>query len=358
MTNTPAKAEDKKEQLPVITAPRLPFHPALAEQFGIDQTIWRVLCESIFPAAQSIEGIALAIRYCKAQNYDIMKRPVHIVPMWNSKLRKTVETVWPGINSYRTTAARTGQYGGCDATEFGEMVEEIFAGDVSEWENRVEVVKKKEITMRYPEWARVTVYRIINGMRCQFPGPKVFFKEIYSHLKHDVDIPNDRWQRAPVGQLEKCAEAAALRKAFPEVGDVSAEEMEGKVIDAAEQTVLPKVTEAQVAQTIDAHMASVGQTLGDGKAGDAAVNEGLAQAEAAKVKAAEEAAARAENLDWFLKLEDEYQPGIYMCNTMAKLNEWLIDESASIKSMPEAVRAKLDEMIGARISKINAASSK
>ena len=40
------------------------------------------------------------------------------------------------------------------------------------------------------------------------------------------------WQQRPYGQLGKCAEAAALRKAFPEeIGnDYTAEEMEGKVI--------------------------------------------------------------------------------------------------------------------------------
>ena len=43
------------------------------------------------------------------------------------------------------------------------------------------------------------------------------------------------WRKRPRGQLEKCAEAQALRKAFPErAGGPTAEEMAGKVINDAD----------------------------------------------------------------------------------------------------------------------------
>ena len=52
------------------------------------------------------------------------------------------------------------------------------------------------------------------------------------------------WASRPVGQLEKCAEAGALRRAFPEeIGnDLTAEEMEGQHIidDAAHAPEKPK----------------------------------------------------------------------------------------------------------------------
>jgi hypothetical protein len=43
-------------------------------------------------------------------------------------------------------------------------------------------------------------------------------------------VPNEMWANRPVGQLEKCAEAGALRRAFPEeIGNaLTAEEMEGQ----------------------------------------------------------------------------------------------------------------------------------
>ena len=140
--------------------------------------------------------------------------------MWNAKLNKMVETVWPGISLYRTTATRTGVYGGCDATEFGNAIEKTFEGTRDKWERGQRTgTEKVSVTLRYPEWSRVTVYKIVNGIRCPFPGPKVFFEEIYSRLKANVEVPNPQWQKSPNGMIEKCAEAAALRKAFPEVGD-------------------------------------------------------------------------------------------------------------------------------------------
>jgi hypothetical protein len=71
-----------------IAAPRLPYHPGFAERFGVDQTAWRALVEAIYPSAQTVEGVLLALSYCKARGLDPFKRPVHVVPIWNSKLRK------------------------------------------------------------------------------------------------------------------------------------------------------------------------------------------------------------------------------------------------------------------------------
>jgi hypothetical protein len=46
------------------------------------------------------------------------------------------------------------------------------------------------------------------------------------------EVPTDMWVKRPHGQLLKCAKAASLRAPFPEEADYSAEEMEGKVIEA------------------------------------------------------------------------------------------------------------------------------
>ncbi|CAJ0997499.1 hypothetical protein SODG_005668 [Sodalis praecaptivus] len=45
-------------------------------------------------------------------------------------------------------------------------------------------------------------------------------------------VPNAMWKKRPYGQIAKCAEAQALRKAWPEIGQQpTAEEMEGKTLD-------------------------------------------------------------------------------------------------------------------------------
>lgn len=196
---------------------RLPYNPELERRFAVTPARWQALCDAIYPAAKTPEAIELALSYCEARNLDIMKRPVHIVPVWSSALGKMVEGVWPGISELRTTAMRTKQYAGCDKTVFGPMVEHKF---------------RNGATLTFPEWAQKTVYKMVGGQRVAFEGPEVYWLETYATEKKDTDVPNSMWRKRPRGQLDKCAEAAALRCAFPEeIGDeMTAEEMAGKVI--------------------------------------------------------------------------------------------------------------------------------
>lgn len=217
---------------------RLPMSPSIAKEFDIDAPTWRVLVEQTFPSAKTIEAVLMALSYCRARKLDIFKKPVHIVPMWSSAKRAMVETVWPGIAEIRTTAARTGEYVGIDAVEFGPMIEREFIGDLEQWENRKKVTKTVTKKVRYPEWASVTVYRFTKGNRYAYHA-KVFWEETYAKMGR-TEIPNEMWEKRARGQLDKCVEAAALRKAFPEeVGSMyAAEEMEGRVIDGAATAVI------------------------------------------------------------------------------------------------------------------------
>jgi hypothetical protein len=89
--------------------------------------------------------------------------------------------------------------------------------------------QERSITLQFQEWCRVTITRELNGKERRFVGPKVYWLEAYAKWA-DTDVPNDMWANRPVGQLEKCAEAGALRRAFPEeIGnELTAEEMEGQ----------------------------------------------------------------------------------------------------------------------------------
>jgi len=220
-----------------IAPSRLPIAPSIAKEFDLQPTEWRVLVDQIFPSAQSVESVMMALAYCRKRNLDIFKKPVHIVPMWSSAKREMVETVWPGIAEIRTTAARTGEYAGIDAVEFGPIVERTFSGTLEQWVEpegggrKVKRPNKVEKVVRFPEWASVVVYRIVGGQRCAYHA-KVFWEETYATMGK-TDIPNEMWAKRPRGQLDKCVEAAALRKAFPEeLGNIyAAEEMEGRSID-------------------------------------------------------------------------------------------------------------------------------
>jgi phage recombination protein Bet len=160
-----------------------------------------VLQASLYPGAKP-ESIKLVLGYCRAAGLDPMQKPVHLVPMNVKKPGSRDEYEWrdvvmPGIGLYRVQAARTGELAGIDEPVFGEML--------------------KQFGVEYPDWCKVTVYRMIGGQRVAFTACE-FWVENYATQKRDSEAPNAMWKRRPRGQLAKCAEAQALRKAFPELG--------------------------------------------------------------------------------------------------------------------------------------------
>ena len=182
-----------------------------------------VLQSSLYPGA-AIPSIKMVLGYCRAAGLDPMQKPVHIVPMWDSKAGAMRDVVMPGIGLYRTQAARSGQYAGVTDSEFGPDITESIGGT--------------EIT--YPQWCRVAVKRALpNGQIVEFAA-KEFWKENYAIKggKEKSIAPNAMWQKRPYGQIAKCAEAQALRKAFPEFGAApTADEMEGREFEAQEKIV-------------------------------------------------------------------------------------------------------------------------
>src|SRR6059058_4653489 len=84
---------------------RIPYLPE-TEVFGIDNVGWKVLIDSVFPAARSLDAIMMALAYCHKRKLDVFKKVVHIVPMWSTARNAMIETVWPGIAELRTTACR------------------------------------------------------------------------------------------------------------------------------------------------------------------------------------------------------------------------------------------------------------
>jgi phage recombination protein Bet len=181
-----------------------------------EQELMKVLQSSLYPGAQ-IESIKLVLGYCRAAGLDPMQKPVHIVPMWDSKAGAMRDVVMPGVNLYRTQAMRSGECAGVTEAEFGADITETIGG--------------QQVT--YPLWCRVTVKRRLpTGEIVDFTA-REFWKENYAIKggKEKSIAPNAMWSKRPYGQVAKCAEAQALRKAFPEIGSAStAEEMEGKTI--------------------------------------------------------------------------------------------------------------------------------
>jgi phage recombination protein Bet len=194
----------------------------MAAARGIPEATFSALANSVYPGAKE-ESIIMAVDYCTTRGLDVMLKPVHIVPM-SVKDSKTGQfnfrdVIMPGIGLYRIQADRSGNYAGADDPEFGPEITQVFAG------------KNGQVSVTFPQWCSVTVYKMIGGQRVAFKA-KEYWLENYATAGKDSNAPNAMWSKRPYGQLAKCSEAQALRKAWPEVGqDATAEEMEGKSLE-------------------------------------------------------------------------------------------------------------------------------
>lgn len=126
---------------------------------------------------------------------DPISKQIYAVMRWDGKAKRNKLTVQVGIDGLRLAAARTEAYAGQD--------DAVFTG---------------ETTGGYPAAATVTVYKIVQGIRCAFTATARW--DEYCQTGRDGS-PMGQWPRMPHVMLGKCAEALALRKAFPaELGGV------------------------------------------------------------------------------------------------------------------------------------------
>lgn len=201
--------------------------------YGMEQNhAISVLQESLYPGAKP-QSIALVMDYCRAANLDPMQKPVHIVPMWDKNTKQMRDVIMPGVNSYRVNAMRSKDYAGISEPEFGPMMNGNELGIAN---------------FQYPEWCKVTVKRVLRGVVAEFTSIE-YWVENYATAGKDSSAPNTMWKKRPRGQIAKCAEAQALRKAFPEIASAPTfEEMDGKFDVAAPAH---KPAHAQAAQALD-----------------------------------------------------------------------------------------------------------
>jgi len=205
--------------------------------------LMKVLRSSLYPNAKD-ESIKLVLGYCKAAGLDPMQKPVHIVPIYDKNKKEMVDTIMPGIGLYRTQAARSGVYGGISEPEFGPTISDK--------------VGKKD--MRYPEFCKVTAKRINpDGSMSEFTATERWIENYAITSAKDSDYsPNAMWTKRPFAQLAKCAEAQALRKAFPEIGaQPTADEMEGREIHG--DIIEGEITRSTIAQPVSKSAAAAPQ---------------------------------------------------------------------------------------------------
>jgi phage recombination protein Bet len=128
------------------------------------------------------------------------------------------------IDAYRLIAQRTGSYAGIHPVEFQ------FATDSGK-----------------PVKATITVQKFVQGQVRDFSAT-AYFSEFY---KPSRDGKKSLWDTMPLTMLEKCCEAKALRKAFPE--ELSSYYIREEMVEAEveQPAVLPSSTQPAARQATD-----------------------------------------------------------------------------------------------------------
>ena len=153
-----------------------------------DEKKIEIIRKQLYPKLSEAQ-FEIFISSAKARGLDPVLNQIHAVTR-NVKVSSNPDkyedrmTIQVGIDGFRLIAARTGEFVGCDETKF-------------EFENK------------FPVEARVTVYRLVQGQKAAFTGV-AYWDEFYPGDKQGF-----MWKSKPRTMLAKCAEAQALRKAFP-----------------------------------------------------------------------------------------------------------------------------------------------
>lgn len=192
------------------------------------------LQNSLYVGAKA-ESVEMVISYCEAAGLDPMQKPVHIVPM-NTKNAVSGNYEWrdvimPGIGLYRIQADRSKTLAGISEPEFGPDITTDFKDK-----------NGNTVTVTYPEWCKIAMKKVVGDHVVEFVAKEYWIENYASAGK--ATAPNAMWKKRPKGQLAKCAEAQALRKGWPEIGQApTAEEMEGKMMDMGEAEVVSQEPE-------------------------------------------------------------------------------------------------------------------
>jgi phage recombination protein Bet len=199
-----------------------PEQAAVLQQSGIDN--------DVTPAE-----LAGFLHLCQRTELDPFSRQIYLIGRWDSRAGRKVFTPQTGIDGYRVVAHRVVA---TTAETFG-YEDTLWCGEDGRWQD-------VWLASEPPAAAKVTVIR--NAQR--FSAVAVYREYVQTNRDNK---PIGLWGRMPAGQLAKCGEALALRKAFPHdlAGVYTAEEMAQADNPGANDGATPIRKLRQVKEEID-----------------------------------------------------------------------------------------------------------
>lgn len=165
-------------------------------QYNQNDLLQMLITANIIPNNCPKSMVDMFFERCHSTGLKPLDKHLYIIPRKDNRTNEIKYSFQTSIDGFRSIAENTGQY-------FGSS-EPLFDGGLTEYELRA-----KNVTI--PTTATITIEKIIDGKIGKFTATASW--ESYAVLYNGK--PSGMWQKFPFLMLAKCAEALALRKAFP-----------------------------------------------------------------------------------------------------------------------------------------------